>query len=117
MAKQFDHLFEQICSFENLWLAFKRAAKGKRAQVEVADFEMNADWHLLAIQAALRAGTWQPGRYRSFVISDPKRRVVSAAPFADRVVHHAATYGVGCPIGKSSTGWDVLRKTPIAHII
>jgi hypothetical protein len=30
MAKQFDHLFEEITSFENRWKAWKKAAKGKR---------------------------------------------------------------------------------------
>ena len=89
MAKQFDHLFEEIRSFENLWTAWKKAAKGKRGQVEVADFEMDADLRILQIQAQLQDGTWRPGPYRSFEINDPKRRVVSAAPFADRVVHHA----------------------------
>ena len=33
--------------------------------------------------------TYQPGEYRSFFIYDPKRRLISAAPFRDRVVHHA----------------------------
>ena len=54
MAKQFDHLFEEITSFENLWLASKWAAKRKRSQVEVADFAVNADWRILEIQAAER---------------------------------------------------------------
>lgn len=58
MAKQFDHLFEEITTFENLWLASNRAANGKRSQVEVADFEVNADWRILEIQAALKDGTW-----------------------------------------------------------
>lgn len=30
-----------------------------------------------------------PGGYRFFEIHDPKRRTIAAAPFADRVVHHA----------------------------
>ena len=69
MEKQFDHLFEEITSFENLWRAFKRAAQGKRGQVDVADFETNADFRVLDIQAALKNGTWQPGPYRSFDIN------------------------------------------------
>ena len=89
MANQFDLLFEEITSFENLWRAFKRAAQGKRSQVEVADFEVNADFRVLEIQQALQSGTWLPGPYRSFEINDPKRRMVSAAPFADRVVSNA----------------------------
>ena len=30
-----------------------------------------------------------PGGYTSFFIHEPKRRLISAAPFRDRVVHHA----------------------------
>lgn len=89
MAKRFDHLFEQITSYENLWQAFGRAAKGKRSQPEVAMFELWVDVHLLRLREELLAGSWQPGGYHNFTINDPKRRVVSAAPFADRVVHHA----------------------------
>ena len=33
--------------------------------------------------------TYTPGPFRVFVIHEPKRRVISAAPFRDRVVHHA----------------------------
>ena len=33
--------------------------------------------------------SYQPGAYVHFMIHDPKRRLVSAAPFRDRVVHHA----------------------------
>lgn len=33
--------------------------------------------------------TYQPGEYVHFVVHEPKRRLISAAPFRDRVVHHA----------------------------
>jgi RNA-directed DNA polymerase len=45
--------------------------------------------HVLALQRALAAGTWRPGAYVQFAIHESKRRWISAAPFADRVVHHA----------------------------
>ena len=32
---------------------------------------------------------YRPGPYASFTIHEPKRRLISAAPFRDRVVHHA----------------------------
>jgi hypothetical protein len=35
------------------------------------------------------AQAWQPGAYLHFALREPKRRLISAAPFADRVVHHA----------------------------
>ena len=41
------------------------------------------------MQDELRAQTYQPGKYHSFYIHEPKRRLISAAPFRDRVVHHA----------------------------
>jgi RNA-directed DNA polymerase len=44
---------------------------------------------LLDLQNQLRSGLWRPGRYVHFTIHEPKRRLISAAPFADRVVHHA----------------------------
>ena len=38
--------------------------------MEVADFEVNADWRMLEIRAALSDGIWQPGPYGSFEIND-----------------------------------------------
>jgi RNA-directed DNA polymerase len=61
MAKRFDHLFEQVCSFENLYNAFRKACKGKSSVIEVATFEQNLELNLIGLQDALRAGTWQPG--------------------------------------------------------
>lgn len=37
----------------------------------------------------MREKTYQPGSYTHFLIHDPKTRLISAAPFRDRVVHHA----------------------------
>ena len=45
--------------------------------------------HLIALRNELVAGTYRPGAYTSFWIHEPKRRLISAAPFRDRVVHHA----------------------------
>ena len=44
---------------------------------------------LLALERQLREGIYRPGRYVAFAVNDPKKRIVSAAPFRDRVVHHA----------------------------
>lgn len=41
------------------------------------------------MQTELTAQTYQPGEYVHFTIHDPKTRKISAAPFRDRVVHHA----------------------------
>ncbi len=49
------------------------------------------DWesNLLRLQRELIEGTYETGEYRHFFIREPKPRKISAAPFRDRVVHHA----------------------------
>ncbi len=55
----------------------------------VAAFEHRLADHLLALQAELRSDNYHPGGYHHFRIHEPKQRRISAAPFRDRVVHHA----------------------------
>ena len=86
--KTYKHLYEQVTSFPNLHLAFKRAARGKRKKGDVAAFEYDLEKNLLALQQELIAETYQPGSYFNFRIHDPKPRLISAAPFRDRIVHH-----------------------------
>ncbi len=78
-----------LTSWENLWLAYHKAARGKRGKTAAAAFEYQIADQLLALQTELTTGTYQPGAYRHFTIHEPKRRKISAAPFRDRVVHHA----------------------------
>lgn len=82
-------MFEELVSWENLLLAYRKAAKGKRGQPNVAAFEYRLEEHLLELSAELMARSYRPGPYESFYIHEPKRRLISAAPFRDRVVHHA----------------------------
>lgn len=87
--KRYGNLYSQVTAFENLYTAYRKAAKGKRGQANVAAFEFNLEHNLFTLQEELAAKTYQPGAYRSFYIHDPKYRLISAAPFRDRVVHHA----------------------------
>lgn len=87
--KRIGYLYTRICSFENIHAAWRKARKGKRRKVEVMAFEADLDKNLHSIRSKLERRTWQPGPYRTFSIRDPKPRLIAAAPFADRVVHHA----------------------------
>ncbi len=82
-------MYEELCSWENLLLAYHRASKGKRGWPGVAIFEHRLEDNLLTLQAELHSRAYHPGAYTSFYIHEPKRRLISAAPFRDRVVHHA----------------------------
>ena len=82
-------LYEELCTWDNLCLAYRQAARGKRGMAPAAGFEYRLEDNLLRLRSQLRAGTYRPGSYSSFHIHEPKRRLISAAPFRDRVVHHA----------------------------
>jgi hypothetical protein len=82
-------VFEHLCSWNNLLLAYRLAARGKRGQPNVAAFEHCLEDNLAALRCELLDRNYRPGPYRSFWVHEPKRRLISAAPFRDRVVHHA----------------------------
>ena len=87
--KTYKHLYAQVCDFENLYWAYRDARRGKRNAQAVAAYEFAEEENLMQLQEELRSKTYQPGEYRHFYIHEPKRRKISAAPFRDRVAHHA----------------------------
>jgi retron-type reverse transcriptase len=87
--KTYKNLYPRICSFENLLLAAKKAQKGKRFKTNTAEFNFQLERELLTLQQELLSQTYQPGGYHEFYIFDPKKRLISAAPYRDRVIHHA----------------------------
>ena len=82
-------LWTRVTDFENLLTAFEKARRGKRGRPEVQRFELELEWALCDLQQALRDKRYRPGRFRTFTIYDRKARQICAAPFPDRVVHHA----------------------------
>lgn len=81
--------YADIYAWENLYVAFRKAAKGKRSRWAAANFEFRLEENLIQLQDDLAAQIYQPGPYTNFTIHEPKRRLISAAPFRDRVAHHA----------------------------
>lgn len=89
MQKKHNHLFEQITRFRALHEAAMRAICGKRSKPGAAAFMANLEKNLLHIERTLREGSWRGGGYTIIDVREPKPRMVSAAPFRDRVVHNA----------------------------
>ncbi|MEW6744862.1 MAG: reverse transcriptase/maturase family protein [Planctomycetota bacterium] len=83
------NLWPTIVSFENLCRAAWRAARGKRHVEGIARFLERLEPEVFALQRNLEQETYEPGRAFTFRIFDPKERTITAAPFSDRVVHHA----------------------------
>ena len=53
------------------------------------------EYELLRLQDELRTRTYRPGQYRAFYVREPKRRLISAAAYRDRVLHHALVNVIG----------------------
>ncbi|NOT60895.1 MAG: RNA-directed DNA polymerase [Acidobacteria bacterium] len=87
--KRHGHLWLPVTDFANLWQAARQAQRGKRFRDNVLPFNFNLEAELLQLQSELINRTYQPGAYKTFHIVEPKRRMISAAPYRDRVVHHA----------------------------
>jgi retron-type reverse transcriptase len=82
-------MFDQITDFNNLYAAYKAAAAGKHDRAEILRHDLHAEKILWRLQRQLRGGSYRHGKYRVFKVYDPKQRDVAAAPFTDRIVHHA----------------------------
>ena len=87
--KRYGNLWNQVTDFANLLDSAHKSQKGKRFRPNVLQFNYNLEAELIQLQAELRSKTYCPGAYRTFEIVEPKRRMISAAPYRDRVVHHA----------------------------
>lgn len=87
--KTYKNLYPQISNFATLYEAWTKARRGKRYKPTSASFERNLDQEIVQLYDELTQETWHPSPFSHFIIHEPKRRKISAAPFRDRVVHHA----------------------------
>lgn len=87
--KRYGRLWERLVGWENLVLAAHKAQRGKRDRYDVQRFNFTQEIQLLRLSEELESGRYRPGAFRSHWITRPKPRLISAAPYLDRVVHHA----------------------------
>lgn len=87
--RRYGNIYEQICDYENIYNAYLQARKCKRYRGEVLKFTANLEENLINIQNELIWKTYQPRAVRQFYVTEPKRRLITAPAFYDRVVHHA----------------------------
>jgi hypothetical protein len=113
MSSTAPDLLDGIADFGALMRAARRAVRGKRGKPGAAAFIAGLETEVLRLERELQAGIWKPGRYVEIEVFVPKHRLVSAAPFRDRVVHHALCAVVIFEQGSSST----LMRTPVAGLV
>lgn len=81
--------FDELASFESLYEAHRKARRGKRDRPEVAAFELDLSRQLARLSRELVEGSYRPQPYHTFVVREPKVRMVHALRYRDRVVQHA----------------------------
>lgn len=81
--------FDELCTFEVLYEAFLTTRKGKRDKWGTAQYEVNALVFTVTLSRKLANGTYRPSRFEVFVIYEPKKRLIQAPAFVDKVVLHA----------------------------
>lgn len=83
--------YQELCSFETLYLAYKEARKGKRKKQGTAQYEANALACTEKLSRVLSQKTYKPSKFEVFTVFEPKKRLVQAPAFVDKVVLHAVT--------------------------
>ena len=81
--------YNDIFSFKNLYLAHFKARLGKRHKREVIDFELDLGNNIWKLKRDLDKRNYTIKGYNSFIITDPKKRLIQALKYSDRVVQHA----------------------------
>lgn len=82
-------IYSKIISKENLYRSAYMASRGRRYRDTTADFNFHLEEEIEKLHNELTNKTYRHGKYRVFTVYDPKEREIAAAPFRDRVVHHA----------------------------
>src|SRR3989344_904442 len=80
------NLWHELCSYENLFLAYQKARKHKTTKDYVLEFEKNLKCNLITLQTELFLKSYRPKSLVSFIIRDPKTRKISKSDFRDRIV-------------------------------
>ncbi len=98
-------LWKELCSYNNLELAFKKARKHKTFKPDVQEFERDLNPNLSSLRLELLFHYYQPKPLETFILHDPKTRKISKSHFRDRVVHHALCTIIG-PLFEKSFIYD-----------
>ena len=89
----FFHVFsERNCyyrklTFDSLYNAYIRASLNKRNKRSVIKFSVDLETYLSSIYNELYNNSYKSSKYREFIIYEPKKRIIKALPFRDRIVH------------------------------
>lgn len=92
MPRSLKEKYDEHLTFDALLEAHQRASKTKRNSKEVIKFEIDLESNLANLYKQLKNGTYEMGKYREFIITEPKTRIIRSLPYVDRIVHQWYIY-------------------------
>lgn len=95
MTKRYRNLIHQITSPANMREAYRLVARGKRLTGGYLDFKEYDGLNLSALADEMATGRYRQGDPSEFFIFDPKKRLISALPFRDRIAQQALGLVIG----------------------
>lgn len=78
--KRCNNLFDKIVNIDNLYLADKKARKNKSNRNDIKQFDQNKEELLKKLQQDLINGTYKTSEYNTFIIREPKERLIFRLP-------------------------------------
>ncbi len=87
--KTYNNFYSEAISLPNLYRAFEKAKKGKSKSKEVIEFSKNLHENLMKLHFELFDKTYAIGKYKTFFVTDYKKRKITAPKFRDMIVQHA----------------------------
>lgn len=89
MAKRYRNLIGAIVSPDNMERAYRLTSAGKRMTAGYLEFKEYAPLNLAELAGEMADGSYVSGPPRLFHVFDPKKRLISALPFRDRIAQQA----------------------------
>lgn len=88
--KRINNLYPLIYAEENIELADNKARKCKRQRYGVRKHDENRELDNLNLHFTLRNKEYKTSQYTTYIIYEPKQRVIFRLPYyPDRITHHA----------------------------
>ena len=87
MPKKIKNCFYKNLTFEKFMQAHKRARQHKTYKDEVIKYEINLENNITNLVNSIKNKTYHLGKYHSFIVYEPKERIIKALPYVDRIVH------------------------------
>ncbi len=92
MSKTMKNMFYENLTFEKMLKAHERSIKNKKNKRDVLKFNMDLETNLWNIINKLKNEKYSIGKYKTFTVYEPKKRVIKSLPYVDRVIQQWYIY-------------------------